>query len=85
MTVNLPVGGAVRFVVDGWIESADLPKNGLVNTALVAAENELDEANNESSARYQRCSASNLQTDLGETELLPHQCVFSDGYEGTSP
>jgi hypothetical protein len=30
---------------------------------------------------YQRCSASNLQTDPLDETLIEHACVFRNGYE----
>ncbi len=77
--VDLPVGAAARFIVDGWI--APQPVSGLVNTAVVVGEDELDSGNNESSARYQRCSASNVQINPYITSPLPHRCVFVGGFE----
>ncbi|HRQ66567.1 MAG TPA: Ig-like domain repeat protein, partial [Xanthomonadaceae bacterium] len=77
--VNLPLGASVRFLVEGLLDS--VPDKGVVNIALVVAEDDVDESNNESGTTYQRCTASNLQTDPLDEKLLEHACVFRDGFE----
>ena len=77
--VNLPVGGGVRFVIEGWV--AGITANGMANTAMVVSDNDSEPSNDESTARYQRCSASNHQANPGDTTLLPYRCVFVGGFE----
>ncbi len=77
--VDLPVGAAVRFVVEGLV--APVPGNGVLNTAEVVVEDDADASDNTDRAWYQRCGAMNLQTDPGDETLLPHLCIFQDGHE----
>jgi trimeric autotransporter adhesin len=79
-TVELPSGGSVRYLLVGFIP--EFTNTSLVaNTALVdAGEDDIDPTNNQDSATYQRC-APNRQTDVGDTDLREHTCLFRDGYE----
>jgi uncharacterized repeat protein (TIGR02543 family)/uncharacterized repeat protein (TIGR01451 family) len=81
--VNLPVGASVVFTLEGRV--VDLPEGGLVNLALVDVEDDVDQSNNVGGTTYQRCSASNLQTDPDDEDLREHACIFLDGFEGSEP
>ena len=77
--VDLPVGASVRFIIEGLV--APVPENGVLNAAEVVVEDDADTSDNADRVWYQRCGAMNLQTDSGDETLLPHLCIFQDGYE----
>jgi uncharacterized repeat protein (TIGR01451 family) len=79
--VDLPVGASVVFTLEGRV--VGLPAWGLVNEALVEVEDDVDLGNNIGGTTYQRCSASNLQTDPDDEALREHACIFVDGYEAS--
>lgn len=78
-TVHLPVGASVRYFVEGV--ASPVPEQGLIATAIVHVEADIDTSNNVASVLYQRCGAMNVQINEEDTALLPHPCVFRDGYE----
>src|SRR5690606_32529084 len=77
--VGLPAGGSVRFLVEGLL--APVPDGGVVNITEAVLEGDANPSDNAANARYQRCSAMNLQTSPGDESLMPHLCIFRDGHE----